>query len=387
LLGQQHATHPALEKLGVRAVNLTAKTTSNQIFQDIAAGKYQLVIASPEYVGQDPRFRKYLWSTQSKFRDLVTRIIFDEAHCVMNWGDFRPAYHRLCFLPPMLPNATFLALSATLTPLMVSELKRLLGIYDVEVIRRSNDRHNITPIVRRMNYSVKSLHDLDFLIPLGLTPTSAPPPKFMLFMESKKLCQRAGRFLRSRLPPELQDHVVWVHADMTSGFNEDAMAKLKNGELFGVVCTDVAGMGIDIPDIDLVVQYQLPKKYCILFQRIGRAARGQGRTANVIIIVEPKYLDDTTISVRKPMATSQGKKRALDEDRSSQIPHPKRCRTTGPSSTSLHKPQSTTLDTPLTSIPKPQNPKDNGDIEPVMDAFINAAIRQSGCRRRAGNQG
>jgi superfamily II DNA/RNA helicase len=142
----------------------------------------------------------------------------------------------------MLPHATFLALSATLTPLMVSKLKLELGLYNMTVVRRSNDRRNIAPVIRRIKYPQGSFHDLAFLIPLGLTPSSPPPPKFMLFMQSKKKCQKAALFLRSRLPPELWERVVWVHSEMTSGFNERAMEKLKNGELYGVVCTDVAGM-------------------------------------------------------------------------------------------------------------------------------------------------
>ncbi|KAG8698799.1 hypothetical protein FRC09_007020 [Ceratobasidium sp. 395] len=388
LLGAQHASHPVLEKLGIRAVNLTAKTTSDKLFREIASGAYQLVIASPEYVEQDDRFRKFLWNSGT-FRDRVTRIIFDEAHCVLEWGDFRPSYRRLCFLPAMLPNATFLALSATLTPLMVTELKRLLGLYNVEVIRRSNDRANIAPIVRALEHTLQSLFDIAFLIPLGLTLNSDKPPKFMLFMRSKKQCERATRFLRSRLPPELQDKIVWVHAEMTSGFNERAMAKLKSGELFGIVCTDVAGMGIDISDIDVVVQYQLPQKYCSLFQRSGRAARDQSRSANAIALVEPKYLDKTTTSGQKS-GTSKGKKREADEEGSSDR-NTKKPRTEGSDPITKEEPKEgdLALESPPSTTTKQtrsRTSKHKFKPEPVMDAFINAAVRHTGCRRIPGNQ-
>ncbi|KAG8724330.1 hypothetical protein FRC11_002138, partial [Ceratobasidium sp. 423] len=111
---------------------------------------------------------------------------------------------HITFIRPTLQHATFAALSATLTPAVVLELKKWLGLYDVQVLRRSNDRQNIAPIVKKMQYSVSSLHDIAFLIPLGLTPESTPPPKFMLFMRSKQMCQKADRFLCKRLPPELQ---------------------------------------------------------------------------------------------------------------------------------------------------------------------------------------
>jgi superfamily II DNA/RNA helicase len=125
---------------------------------------------------------------------------------------------------------------------MVLELKNLLLLHDVSVVRRSNDRCNVIPIVQALKHTVQSLHDLAFLIPLGLTAMSPPPTKFMLFMNSKDMCIKAGRFLRARVPEDLQDRIVWVHSDMSQGFNERAMQKLRKGELFGVVCTDVAGM-------------------------------------------------------------------------------------------------------------------------------------------------
>ncbi|QRV85971.1 Helicase conserved C-terminal domain [Ceratobasidium sp. AG-Ba] len=389
LLGSQHASHLALEKLGIKAVNLTAKTTSDQLFKDIACGVYQLIIASPEYIDEDHRFRKYLWSSNT-FQERVNRVIFDEAHCVLDWGDFRPAYRRLCYLPAMLSNAVFLALSATLTPLMVSELKRLLGLYEVDVIRRSNTRSNIAMVIRKMRHSLSSLHDIAFLIPLGLTALSPPPPKFMLFMRTKKDCERAVYYLRSRLPPELQDWVIWVHAEMTSGFNERAMEKLKNGEIFGIVCTDVAGMGIDIPDIDLVVQYQLPQRYCILFQRIGRAARDQRRTATVVILVEPKYFYKPAILATRQSTTRGKKRKAEDEGSTTQAPKKRRTgpRTHGAISQSEDRQgENNTQSQPGTQLaPGWHTANSDLEIEPVMDAFINAKERGTGCRRRPGNQ-
>ncbi|KAF8599796.1 hypothetical protein BDV93DRAFT_406082, partial [Ceratobasidium sp. AG-I] len=97
LLGSQHAAHPALEALGIRAINVTAKTATEEAFKEMALGKFQLIVTSPEYVEQDFRFRKYLWDSKS-FCKMVKRLVFDEARCVMDWGGFRPAYGRLCFL-------------------------------------------------------------------------------------------------------------------------------------------------------------------------------------------------------------------------------------------------------------------------------------------------
>jgi superfamily II DNA/RNA helicase len=155
--------------------------------------------------------------------------------------------------------------------------------------------------------------------------------------------------------------------------------------------------GIDIPDIDLVVQYQLPHKYCILFQRVGRAARDHSRTAIVIIFVEAKYLDDTA-SLGQKQSTSRGKKRKVDKE-GNLGPDPKKRRTSRQSDISSSQSEPNTkqeepeqednlkvVATPSIPTSLAQPAKGNKDVEPVMDAFINAATRQSGCRRGPGNQ-
>ncbi|QRW07800.1 Helicase conserved C-terminal domain [Ceratobasidium sp. AG-Ba] len=178
---------------------------------------------------------------------------------------------------------------------------------------------------------------------------------------------------------------------MSSGFNNRAMEKLKSGELFGIVCTDVAGMGIDIPDIDLVVQYQLPKKFCILFQRMGRAARGYGRTARVVVIVEPKYFKIPAISEQKP-STRKGKKRKAEEEAKPCAVPTKKQRTKANSykiapaqEVMVNDSSANSTLQSTTERPEVCAAYDN-DIEPVMDAFVNAEVRGSGCRRRPGNQ-
>ncbi|QRV87678.1 Helicase conserved C-terminal domain [Ceratobasidium sp. AG-Ba] len=203
---------------------------------------------------------------------------------------------------------------------MVEQLKHSLRLGgDVEVIRCSNDRPNIIPVVYEMQHSAQSFFDVAFLIPLGLTANSPRPRKFLLFMNSRDQCVDAGKFLRARLPLELRDKVVWVHADMSREFCAKALADLREGKIFGIVCTDVVGMGIDIPDIELVVQFQLPIRFCTLFQRFGRCARSVALVAIAILIVESKYFDDTKKRLGEQAAKRQereaAKKRKANESR------------------------------------------------------------------------
>ncbi|KAG9113667.1 hypothetical protein FRC07_007767, partial [Ceratobasidium sp. 392] len=300
--------------MGVKAINLTSETATDQVFKDIANGEYRLVITSPEYVEEDTRFETYLWKS-TRFCEDVTRVVFDEAHCVLDWGGFRPSYKKLCFLPNQIRHATFLALSATLTPRMVEQLKASLGLGDdVEVIRCSNDRSNIIPVVHEMEHSAQSLFDIAFLIPLNLTLESPRPQKFLLFMNSKDQCVDAGKFLRARLPAELRDRVVWVHSDMSREFCAKALEDLREGRIFGIVCTDIVGMGIDISDIELVVQFQLPTRFCTLFQQFGRCARSIALVAIAILIVESKYFDDTKKRLQEQAAKRQAARKRKAND-------------------------------------------------------------------------
>jgi superfamily II DNA helicase RecQ len=202
---------------------------------------YQLIVASLEYIAEDSRFL-CLWRS-SAFTSRVKRLIFDEAHCISQWGDFRKTYKNLCFLRYIMPTAVVLVLSATLPPLILTEIQSLLGLpHNVPIIRHSNDRHNISLIVHQMQHTLRSLHNLAFLFPLGFNSSSQPPRKFMVFMETKDLCQRATRFLWQRLPQDQKNKVVWVHVDMSCDHNQKALAQLRAGEIYGIVCTDVAGM-------------------------------------------------------------------------------------------------------------------------------------------------
>lgn len=140
-------------------------------------------------------------------------------------------------------------------PLILADVKSILHLPpETEIIFQSNDRPNIAFDVRPIQFTQKLLFDLAYLIPLGLTPKSPPPIKFMLFMNSKLLCESAGGMLRDRLPPSLEDKVVWIHADMSAEFVAGALDDLMTGEVWGAACTDTAGMVSlnDIRDLPLI---------------------------------------------------------------------------------------------------------------------------------------
>ncbi|KAK0495075.1 P-loop containing nucleoside triphosphate hydrolase protein [Armillaria luteobubalina] len=290
-LGSQFAA--TLNEKGLRAVSVTADNSSNVLYSDIKKGQYRVVMFSPEIIDQDSRFDALIKSR--KFTDNLINIVFDEAHCIKEWGSsFRQAYSKLGHLRHLMPRRVPYHLgTATMPPSLLGQLKKDLRMNDDTVILRLNtDRPNIFFRVRPMEYPINSYHDLSFLIPNDLDPDGPFPLKFLVFFNSRNEAEQGARFLRSRLPPTLRDKVKWVHSGMTDEFREEAIHALKVGEDIGECATDAVGLGIDIPDVYIIAQYRAPKSMNTWLQRAGRAVRDLRLLGMAILLAEPTLFDN-----------------------------------------------------------------------------------------------
>ena len=110
------------------------------------------------------------------------------------------------------------------------------------VMRRNMDRPNIFLVVECMKHPANSYEDLAFLIKKNLGPGDEPPPKFLVFFNSRAEAQAGAEYLRARISPELRDKVKWFHSGMTDKFCEEEMHALIISESFGEGSTDAAGM-------------------------------------------------------------------------------------------------------------------------------------------------
>ena len=214
--------------------------------QEIEKGKHRLIICSPESIQINPRFRRVCKSTILTSR--LFSVIFDEAHCISQWGDsFRPQYSHVVDLGFLVPLRTiFYVTSATLPPIVLSDVLHKLRLdkspQQIESVKLSNDRPNIFLGVWRLQHTASSFRDLSFLLPADKDFDEEPPPKFMVFFDSKTDCQKAVDFLQGRLPKKDIDKVVWFHSGMSDDFRFDALQDLKDGKILGMCCTDAAGM-------------------------------------------------------------------------------------------------------------------------------------------------
>ena len=223
------------------------KALENCIF-----GDYKFLYISPE------RLSSELFLTKIK-RVNVQFLTIDEAHCISQWGhDFRPAYRRIGELRSLFPNVPVLALTATATPEVVKDIQQQLGFKEENCYSMSFERKNLVYVVRNTENKAKELlHILDKVKGSAIVYTQNR-------QKTKEVCDFlvsqgvTAEFYHAGLDPEVKD------------MREEAW---KSGKARVMVSTNAFGMGIDKPDVRLVVHIDLPSSIEAYFQEAGRAGR------------------------------------------------------------------------------------------------------------------
>ncbi|OBZ67436.1 ATP-dependent helicase SGS1 [Grifola frondosa] len=107
-----------------------------------------------------------------------------------------------------------------------------------------------------------------------------------------KETEAAVRHLRNRLPEHLREKIKYFHSIMTPEYRSDEYEALRTSDLYGLCVTDSFGMGLDLPDVKLIIQWKVPANMNTLWQRFGRAARGDGIEGTALLIAEKQHFDD-----------------------------------------------------------------------------------------------
>ncbi|KAL1725303.1 P-loop containing nucleoside triphosphate hydrolase protein [Schizophyllum commune] len=309
-------------KLPAIAVN-SAHDTSQRCLKDIVNGKYRIVLLSPEMLLSRRFIDRVL--RDRKFGTRVLSIIVDEAHCVSHWGaSFRKKYGQIgtarAFLPCRIP---VVALSASLTRRVRRDVLEKLQLrnrgHPMFYLNHGNDRPNVSIVVRAIHNTQSSYTDLDFVIPSNTTKAEAIP-KTWIYADNINTGGEIIDHLRTLLPPELHEVIRPYNAIHGTAYRDEAMRLFKRGDVRVLVCTDAAGMGCNIPDIEVVVQWKLPEKLSSFVQRAGRAARDPRIHGLAVLLVEQSaYTVDLLARVKeesgKPTATKESSKAARGKRR------------------------------------------------------------------------
>jgi ATP-dependent DNA helicase RecQ len=241
--------------------------------EGVRHGEFKLVYVAPE------RFRssRFLSALQSIS---ISLFAVDEAHCISTWGhDFRPDYLRLKHVIGTLRGAQTLALTATATPYVRSDIVEQLGLAKPETFVSGFDRPNLTIDVV---HTEKERHKLAHIKRLAKT------------YDGSGIIYAATRKAVEQVALELQAQGLSVsayHAGLSDGARIKAQEDFMAGRTQMIVATNAFGMGIDKPDIRFVAHYQMPGSIEAYYQEIGRGGR-DGLPSSCLLLFN--YADKNT---------------------------------------------------------------------------------------------
>jgi ATP-dependent DNA helicase RecQ len=250
--------HDKLTELGIPAARLDSTLSASEeakVIAEIEAGEYKLIYVTPERL-ENPEQLDLLK------RRRTALLVIDEAHCVSQWGhDFRPAYLGLRDARRELGNPPVLALTATATPEVLEDIERQLDLQQALVVQTGIERPNLFIEVLRTPSEHEKRQRL--LALLRDQPTPA-----IIYCSTIRLAQDVHGWL------EEHDYGVGLyHGKLSAAARDEAQRRFMEDEVALMVATNAFGLGVDKPNIRLVVHYNFPDSLETYYQEAGRAGR------------------------------------------------------------------------------------------------------------------
>lgn len=263
-----------LHKRNIRAAAIYTGMTYEQqkvALDNCQFGPYHFLYVSPERL-ESEEFRERL------ARLPICLIAVDEAHCISQWGyDFRPSYLKIAEIRDIIRNThasqtiPILALTATATPEVVEDIQEQLAFREKNVLRKSFLRSNLSYVVRQTNKKADEIVHI-----LSRVAGSA-----IVYVRNRQRTQEIAAYLN-----EKGISADFYHAGLTSKERSAKQEEWKKGEKQGtrvIVATNAFGMGIDKPDVRIVIHHDLPDTIEAYFQEAGRAGRDEQKAFAVLL--------------------------------------------------------------------------------------------------------
>lgn len=258
-----------LKKRGIKAEAVYSGMMREDIIRvldNAVLGAYKLLYISPE------RLSSELFQAKLQRMRQVSMLVVDEAHCISQWGyDFRPSYLQIAKVRQLLPadDVPVLALTATATPKVVDDIQERLGFRQKNVFSMSFERKNLIYVVRETeDRAGELLHILQ----------GVPQGSAIVYTRTRQQTVDVARFLN-----ENGITASNYHAGLTNAEKDYRQINWTKNRVRVMVATNAFGMGIDKPDVRLVIHYNMPDSIEAYFQEAGRAGR-DGKTSYAVML-------------------------------------------------------------------------------------------------------
>jgi len=270
-----------------------SKTEINRVKEDILAGKTKLLYVAPESLTKQENI-DFLTSVPISF------FAIDEAHCISEWGhDFRPEYRRLREIFEKISDVAIIALTATATPKVQSDIQKNLNMQDALLFKSSFNRDNLY-------YEIRPKHNVEKEIIRYIRARSGKSG--IIYCLSRKKVEEISELLQVNGINSLP-----YHAGLDANTRARHQDMFLMEEVDVIVATIAFGMGIDKPDVRFVIHHDIPKSLESYYQETGRAGR-DGGDGECIVFYSYKDIEKLEKFLQgKPIAEQEIGKQLLNE--------------------------------------------------------------------------
>jgi ATP-dependent DNA helicase RecQ len=277
----------SLNKKGINAIALQSKLSVDEIvavFDNLKFGNAKFLYLSPE------RLQSAL--IIQKIKELnINCIAVDEAHCISEWGhDFRPSYRQIKDIRTYFPNTNIIALTATATKKVIKDIQKNLELKDCKIFKKSFYRDNLA-------YQVYTLENkLDRLLRILHKNQSST----IIYVSSRKKTEELANYINSK-----GFKTVSYHGGMSSEDKQSSFDLWMTEERPIIVATNAFGMGIDKPNVRVVIHMDLPYSIENYIQEAGRGGRDGEKAFSVVLQNENDILSFRRNTIEKIPSISE----------------------------------------------------------------------------------